>query len=166
MKVTTFVLLSLLFSMSAFSQEVKTLELNNVENVKVEKEIKKEESDEKTLEFKKGSNFTFTYLTSSDTKPTKDMREFLDKLSEWMKNNPNGTIRVVGHSDQVGTGKEITDRSMKRAEKVKNYIIHKSGVNSARFLISGQGARVPVADIYSEMGKAQNRRVEIDIVAE
>jgi len=166
MKVITFVLLSLLFSMSAFSQEVKTLELNNVENVKVEKVIKREESDTKTPEFKKGAKFTFTYRASLDTKLTKDMREFLDKLSEWMKNNLNGTIRVTGHSDQNGTGKEIQERSVQRAKKVKDYLITKSESNAKNILFTGEGARQPIADIYSEMGKAQNRRVEIDIISE
>jgi len=118
------------------------------------------------IEFKKGAKFTFTYRTSTDTKPTKELIAFLDKLAAWMKNNPNGNIRITGHSDQNGTGKEIHERSVQRAKNVKDYLITKSKSNTKNILISGEGARVPIADIYSEMGKAQNRRVVIDIISE
>lgn len=166
MKVVTIILLSLFFSLNVFSQEVKTLELINVENVKIKKEIKREESDTKTPEFKKGSKFTFVYRTSADTKPTKELRAFLDKLADWMKINPKASIRVTGHSDQNGTGKDIQDRAEQRAKKVNEYLITKSESNAKNILFTGEGARQPIADIYSEMEKAQNRRVEIDIISE
>jgi len=92
------------------------------------------------------------------------MRKFLDDLADWMKNNPNAEIRVVGHSDQVGTGREIQERSVKRAKEVQTYIVGKTGINPRRILTTGEGARKSVADIYTEEGKAQNRRVEIIVV--
>lgn len=122
------------------------------------------EDEKPKIEFKKGFNKTFTYQSSTGTRPDRKLRDFLDELAEWMKNNTNAEIRVVGHSDQVGTPKEIQERSEARAKEVQRYIVGKTGIPSRRILTTGEGARRPVADIYSEAGKAKNRRVEIIVV--
>lgn len=122
------------------------------------------EEDKPKLEFKRGDKRTFTFRTSTDVKATKEMREFLDEIAQWMKDNPKAEIRVIGHSDQVGTPQEIQTRSERRAKEVQTYIVGKTGISSRRILTNGQGARVPVADIYTEAGKAKNRRVEIEVV--
>jgi outer membrane protein OmpA-like peptidoglycan-associated protein len=136
--------------------------LRDKEDSQISSTLKEEE--EPKHEFKKGFNKTFTFKTSTDTRPTREMRKFLDDLADWMKNNPNAEIRVVGHSDQVGTGREIQERSVKRAKEVQTYIVGKTGINPRRILTTGEGARKSVADIYTEEGKAQNRRVEIIVV--
>lgn len=115
--------------------------------------------------FKKGAKYTFTYASSESTNPSKELREFLDRLSKWMSENPNSEIRVEGHSDNVGAGKEIQERSIKRASKVRAYLVAK-GISGKRILTSGSGARVPIADMFSDEGRAKNRRVEISIVKE
>lgn len=123
-----------------------------------------QEEEKPKYEFKKGFNKTYTYTSSESTNPTRDLRTFLDDLATWMKDNPSAEIRVVGHSDNVGTGQEIQQRSVDRARKVQQYLAAK-GINSRRILTNGQGARDPVADIYSSAGRAKNRRVEIVVVS-
>lgn len=115
--------------------------------------------------FKKGAKYTFTYATSESTNPSKELREFLDRLSKWMSENPNSEIRVEGHSDNVGSGKEIQQRSNERSNKVRTYLVAK-GISGKRILTTGSCARVPIADMFSDEGKAKNRRVEITIVKE
>lgn len=122
------------------------------------------DKEKQKLEFKRGDKRTFTFRTSSDVKTTKEMREFLDDIAQWMKDNPKAEIRVIGHSDQVGTPQEIQTRSEQRAKEVQTYIVAKTGISGRRILITGMGARSAVADIYSEAGKAKNRRVEIEVV--
>lgn len=122
------------------------------------------ETKEEKPEFKRGFKKSFTFRSSPDTKLTKEMRIFLDDIAQWMKDNPKAEIRVVGHSDQAGSGKEIQERSFERAREVQKYIVGKTGISDRRVLITGVGARDPVGDIYSEAGKAKNRRVEIEVV--
>ncbi len=160
----TFVSLCFLFSISVYSQESDQKAPAVFEGKLIKKPIKLEEHNKENPSFKKGAKFTFTYLNSEDTKPTKELIEFLDKLNEWMRNNPQSEIRVTGHADQSGSHEEMQDRSMKRAKEVQTYIVGKAGINKRRILVTGEGARNPIADVYSEMGKAQNRRVEIVII--
>lgn len=112
--------------------------------------------------FKKGAKYTFTYVTSESTNPGKELREFLDRLGKWMSENPKSEIRVEGHSDNVGNTKDIQERSVQRASKVRAYLVA-LGISGSRVIVSEQGARVPIADIYSDEGRAKNRRVEITI---
>lgn len=123
------------------------------------------EDEKPNIIFKKGDNRTFTYSTSESTSPDKKLREFLDEIGKWLKDNPNAEIRIVGHSDNVGNPAEIQKRSIDRATRAKNYIITKyPGINQRKILTTGEGARSPVADIYSASGRAKNRRIEITVV--
>jgi outer membrane protein OmpA-like peptidoglycan-associated protein len=54
--------------------------------------------------------------------------------------------------------------SEKRAQSVKSLAVA-NGVSASRITISGKGKAEPIADNGTEDGRAQNRRVEIVIVA-
>lgn len=125
-----------------------------------------EEYPKDSINIQKGMKFVFYYKTSESTRPSKDVREFLDKLGNWMILNPTTEIRVTGHSDQVGTLEEIQERSEKRATEIKNYLVSKHGISPRRLLISGKGARMPIGEMHTEEGKAKNRRVEIEVIGE
>lgn len=128
--------------------------------------IENPDYQKENFEFKKGMKFVFNYMKSESVRPSKDLREFLDKLGKWMVIYPNGVLRVTGHSDQVGSDKEIQERSENRAKEIQKYLVAKFGLSLKRIITSGEGARKPIADVFSEAGKAQNRRVEIEVVGE
>ena len=128
--------------------------------------IETEEYPKDSINLQKRMKFVFYYKTSESTRPSKEVREFLDKLGNWMVLNPNAEIRVKGHSDQEGTLEEIQERSIKRAKEIQTYLVSKYSLSPRRIIISGEGARNPIADVYSEEGKAQIRRVEIEVVGE
>jgi OOP family OmpA-OmpF porin len=69
-------------------------------------------------------------------------------------------VRVVGHTDNVGTEKYNMALSIRRAEAVRAYMIS-DGVAPSIIRVSGEGATDPVASNASDQGRAQNRRVDI-----
>lgn len=69
-------------------------------------------------------------------------------------------IKVVGHTDSVGSNEYNEDLSMRRAASVKQYLV-KRGVPSSVVTIDGMGEEMPVASNDTAQGRAQNRRVEI-----
>jgi OmpA-OmpF porin, OOP family len=71
-------------------------------------------------------------------------------------------IRVVGHTDSVGSDKYNQTLSERRAASVANYLISK-GVPADKVIREGRGKRQPIATNATAAGRAQNRRVEIDI---
>lgn len=70
---------------------------------------------------------------------------------------------VVGHTDSVGSDAYNQKLSMRRAEAVRAYLVSK-GVGSQRVMVEGRGESRPVADNATSAGRAQNRRVEIEVV--
>jgi len=85
-------------------------------------------------------------------------------LAATMKNNPETNIMVIGHTDNVGSDSYNYTLSEKRAQSVKSLAVA-NGVSASRITISGKGKAEPIADNGTEAGRAQNRRVEIVIVA-
>ena len=101
-------------------------------------------------------------VDKTDLKP--DAQNSLKQLAVSLQNNPQTNILVVGHTDSLGTAAHNMDLSIRRANAVKLFI-DQQGVNSARLTTQGKGETEPIASNSTAAGRAQNRRVEIVIVA-
>ncbi len=93
-----------------------------------------------------------------------EARTNIENLATSLKNNPETTVLVVGHTDSSGSDEYNRRLSEQRAESVKSYALLQ-GISSSRLTTEGRGESEPIADNSTEAGKAQNRRVEIVIVA-
>jgi outer membrane protein OmpA-like peptidoglycan-associated protein len=98
----------------------------------------------------------------SDLKPA--ARANLQSLATSLQNNPQTNILIVGHTDNTGTDSFNMDLSVRRAQAVKSFIVS-NNVSASRLSTEGKGEMEPIADNTTEDGRAQNRRVELAIVA-
>lgn len=75
-------------------------------------------------------------------------------------------VRIIGHTDNVGNPESNQVLSEGRARAVKKWLMEKSNGTfpSERFSVEGRGQDEPVADNNTAAGKAQNRRVEIQLL--
>ena len=87
----------------------------------------------------------------------------LDELSAKLGDMNLEVIIAVGHTDSIGTDAYNQKLSIRRAEAVKAYLKTK-GVEDTRIYTEGKGESQPKADNKSAEGRAQNRRVEIEVV--
>ncbi|RGE45597.1 OmpA family protein [Comamonas testosteroni] len=87
----------------------------------------------------------------------------LDDLTSKIKDINLEVIIAVGHTDSVGTDAYNQKLSVRRAEAVKAYLVSK-GIEKSRVYTEGKGEKQPVADNKTAAGRAQNRRVEIEVV--
>jgi outer membrane protein OmpA-like peptidoglycan-associated protein len=88
----------------------------------------------------------------------------LIKFAESLKANPDTNVEIFGHTDITGSDAVNIPLSQQRATAVQLYLIEQ-GVGSNRLISHGKGSSEPVASNDSAAGRAQNRRVEIYILA-
>ena len=94
----------------------------------------------------------------ADIKP--NLRPILDQFANGLANQPNTEVRIVGHTDNVGSNAVNDPLSLQRAQAARDYLSSR-GVDPSRVAIAGRGEHEPVADNSTEAGRARNRRVEI-----
>jgi outer membrane protein OmpA-like peptidoglycan-associated protein len=73
--------------------------------------------------------------------------------------NPEVSVVITGHTDNVGSQKYNQALSLKRAQSVKNWLVEK-GIASKRMRTVGRGMNEPIASNDTEEGRLQNRRME------
>ena len=86
----------------------------------------------------------------------------LDSLLENIKGGQLDVVIAVGHTDSVGSEAYNNRLSLARAESVKAYLVSK-GVDVKRVRAVGKGEGQPVADNATKEGRAQNRRVDVEV---
>ena len=90
-------------------------------------------------------------------------RAKLDDLAEKLQMVDLETIVAVGHTDSIGKASYNQRLSVRRAAAVKKYLVSK-GIPAESIYTEGKGETQPVATNKTAAGRAQNRRVEIEVV--
>jgi len=84
----------------------------------------------------------------------------LNRLLEFMKDNPLAEVEIAGYTDDVGTDSYNMQLSVARAKSVADYVIQK-GIAKERISYKGYGKTKPVSNNKTDEGKSLNRRVEL-----
>ena len=103
------------------------------------------------------------YFATNATTILPESEEALNDLSGMMQTHPEMRIRIVGHTDDVGSEKDNMVLSLGRAEAVKRALTER-GVEDDRIETEGKGESEPIAPNDSEEGRAENRRVEFIVL--
>ncbi|EJM15695.1 outer membrane protein/peptidoglycan-associated (lipo)protein [Pseudomonas sp. GM21] len=86
----------------------------------------------------------------------------LDALMTRLQGADVSSIKVVGHTDNVGTDAYNQTLSERRANSVADYLLSQ-GVAPNKVSSEGKGESEPVAENDTEEGRAKNRRVDLHI---
>ncbi len=89
-------------------------------------------------------------------------RPALRTVADSLRRHPASTVRVVGHTDNVGSAALNNQLSQDRALAVARVLIE-NGISGNRIAVAGRGFYEPIASNASAAGRAENRRVEIVI---
>ncbi len=104
----------------------------------------------KNLEFETGKS---AIKESSNTS--------LDKVAQLLIEK-NFSLKLAGHTDNVGSASANMKLSKDRAESVKAYLVEK-GANPSLIEATGYGAGQPISTNKTVKGRQQNRRVEFSL---
>jgi outer membrane protein OmpA-like peptidoglycan-associated protein len=84
----------------------------------------------------------------------------LDEVANIVNEYPDYNVRIGGHTD--GIEKDPMTLSESRGDVVKSYLLSK-GVSQSRIVMEGYGKTRPMATNVNASGRAQNRRVVLEL---
>ena len=99
---------------------------------------------------------------SADLKST--MYPDLDKVGQFLLDNPDFKLKISGHTDSYGTPEYNLDLSRRRAQSIMDYIVYFDNVPKARIEAQGYGNTMPIVPVeQTERDRQLNRRVEFQL---
>lgn len=104
------------------------------------------------------ANFAFN---SADFKPRAAFNVWADSVLTFFEVNTDKTLRIIGHTDNLGAVKYNEDLGLRRAQSAKAFFESK-GMEAA-ISTGTQGEKAPIASNGTELGRQKNRRVNFII---
>lgn len=157
-------------------EQIETKNLSLVEGSKIREQVreepvfaqevakeKNETVPEKKIDISLNKQMIFYYPNSTTTELSNSLKDYLSAVSDYIKANPNNEIRIIAHTDNVGTEDEKQRISENRAKTVRRFLMSK-GTSGNKIFERGIGDRQPIANSRTDEGRRKNRRVEITIV--
>ena len=115
---------------------------------------------------KKDSNITLrtkSYFEFDKAELNNNSKKVIEKFSEKInRDNLKGKIKIEGYTDNVGKSNYNEKLSLERATKVAEELKKQVKNSDTEYEILGKGATNPIGDNETEVGRAKNRRVEIE----
>jgi OOP family OmpA-OmpF porin len=87
-------------------------------------------------------------------------RSMLDGVVKTMNQHADLRVVVEGHTDSVGSDAYNQKLSERRANAVRDYLVHE-GISASRITTRGYGESKPVASNSTAAGRAENRRADV-----
>lgn len=115
---------------------------------------------------KKDSSITLrtkSYFEFDKAELNNNSKKVIEKFSEEInRDNLKGKIKIEGYTDNVGKSSYNEKLSLERAKQVAEELKKQVKNSDTEYEVSGKGANNPIGDNKTEIGRAKNRRVEIE----
>ena len=105
--------------------------------------------------------YVTAYFDTNKSTPTNVSSEGIDFILSYLRNNPNDTVDIMGHADEIASTDYNNKLATKRAEAVKDILV-KAGVAPARLNIISKGEDTSV-DVNSEGARKLVRKVSFKV---
>jgi len=102
--------------------------------------------------------FTFARINVNN-----ELRDYGLMLKEYLDQNPNRNVLIIGHTDNVGSHADTHELGLKYARQVRAYLINNQRIEAGRLVAMSLGKESPIADNTSEGGRKKNLRIEFKV---
>lgn len=112
----------------------------------------------------KGSTFVLNniYFDLDKSELLPQSTDELNVLLEVLKNEPELSATIIGHTDNQGSQSYNEKLSLARAQAVVSYLTS-LGISESRLSAVGKGMNQPIDTNETEEGRAKNRRTEVQL---
>ena len=101
------------------------------------------------------------YFDFNSDRIRKESAPILEEIGAMLSRNPDWTLSIAGHTDNVGGDAYNLDLSRRRSEAVRKALVERYGIAPPRLSAAGYGAAAPKDTNDTPEGRARNRRVEL-----
>jgi len=137
------------------------------QNSALQLKLQKMEADIRLLDKQKEGRVSVSFdnieFRTASNELTPASTQILDQVASILINNAYwNKLRVIGHTDSVGSNAYNQRLSESRALAVKDYLLFK-GIHSKDILAVGMGEEQPTESNATAQGRQSNRRVEFEV---
>lgn len=109
--------------------------------------------------------FASLEFASNSAEIQEHMHADLEKLVDFLLDNPSMTLKISGHTDSKGDLNKNLQLSQSRADAIKAYIEERAGIDASRIEAIGYGSTMPIIkEEHTDEDRKLNRRVEFEII--
>lgn len=137
-------------------------EMERYINTKIRKEVNPEQANKNSLETLIDGEYVAVYFESNKSIPTNISTEGLNFIRTFLRANPELSVYVIGHADEIGLEEKNRKLSEARANSTREVLI-KAGIDAKRLIIKGEGEDNTV-DKNSEKSRDLVRKVTFKII--
>lgn len=116
---------------------------------------------EQQLAEKKPVDVYGIYFDFNSDRIRPESEPILEEIAAVLGRNPDWALDIRGHTDNVGGNAYNLELSRRRTEAVRQALVQRFGIATARLTTAGYGAAAPKDTNDTPEGRARNRRVEL-----
>jgi OmpA-OmpF porin, OOP family len=91
--------------------------------------------------------------------------DILDNVVNTLQQRKDLKVRIIGHADNIEFGSSALASSGKRASAVYTYLVRR-GIEKQRLILISAGTANPKASNQTNVGRSQNRRVDVKLISQ
>jgi len=103
------------------------------------------------------------YFDHDESEIKEEFQDYLNKMARMLDAMPDLRLKVIGHTDAVGTDEYNMGLSERRARAIKAYFLSR-GIVPEKLEVDFKGKRMPVDTNKTPEGKQRNRRVDFKFI--
>ncbi|MEL6811989.1 MAG: OmpA family protein [Bacteroidota bacterium] len=100
-------------------------------------------------------------FVNNDIFANKALQDLLAEVKEAITSDPNLSVEIVGHTDNVGNANDNYLIGLKYARQVRWYLVTKGKIDRNKISAISEGESKSIASNKTERGRLLNRRIEI-----